>query len=77
MDQFTKRLKKTIDIYIDDSKLQKRRCPLMFKDGYAIECSLKKCMWWAGDECAVTKISRKLELEHINEEEDEVNCTAK
>ena len=34
-------------------------------------------MWWAGDECAVTKISRKLELEHINEEEDEVNCTAK
>lgn len=72
----SRRLKKTIDIYIDDSQLQKRRCPLMFKDGYAIGCQLKKCMWWTGDECAVTKISRQIELEHIKEEEDEVSCTA-
>ena len=71
----SRRLKKTIDIYIDDSQLQKRRCPLMFKDGYAIGCQLKKCMWWTGDECAVTKESRQTELKHIKEE-DEVSCNA-
>lgn len=72
----SRRLKKTIDIYFDDSKRQMRRCPLMFKDGYAMGCSLKKCMWWVGDECAVTKLSRQIALEHIDEEEDEVSCTA-
>ena len=72
----SRRLKKTIDIYFDDSKQQRRRCPLMFKDGYAMGCSLEKCMWWAGDECAITKLSRQIELEHIEEEEDEVSCTA-
>jgi CBS domain-containing protein len=70
----SKRLKKTISIYFDDSKQQMRKCPLMFKDGYSMGCSLKKCMWWAGDECAVTKLSRQLELEHIDEEKDEVSC---
>jgi signal-transduction protein with cAMP-binding, CBS, and nucleotidyltransferase domain len=29
----SKRLKKTLDIYFDDAKRQKRRCPLMFTDG--------------------------------------------
>ena len=71
----SRRLKKTIDIYVDDSKRQMKRCPLMFKDGYAMGCSLEKCMWWIGDECAVTKLSRQAELEHTDEEENEVSCT--
>jgi CBS-domain-containing membrane protein len=70
----SKHLKKTISIYFDDSKQHMRKCPLMFKDGYSMGCSLKKCMWWTGDECAVTKLSRQVELEHIDEEEDEVSC---
>jgi hypothetical protein len=40
----------------------------MFKDGLSIGCQLKKCMWWTGDECAVTKISRQIEFAQINGE---------
>jgi len=72
----SRRLKKTIDIYVDDSTRKRRKCPMMFRDGFAIACSLDKCMWWAGDECAVTKLSRNIELERDDEEEDEVSCTA-
>jgi len=71
----SRRLKKTLEIYFDDGiKKKTRRCPLTYKDGMSIGCQLNRCMWWAGDECAVTKISQKLEFEHINEEEDEVSC---
>jgi len=69
----SKRLKKTLEIYFDDgAKKKTRRCPLMYKDGMALGCRLDKCMWWTGDECAITKISRKVELEQLS---DEVNCT--
>jgi len=70
----SKRLKKTLEIYFDDGvKKKTRRCPLMYKDGMSVGCQLNKCMWWAGDECAVTKISQKIELEQFNAE---VSCTA-
>ncbi|MBN1245242.1 CBS domain-containing protein [Candidatus Bathyarchaeota archaeon] len=70
----SRRLKKTLEIYFDDGiKKKTRRCPLMYKDGMSVGCQLNKCMWWAGDECAVTKISQKIELEQFN---DEVSCTA-
>jgi len=69
----SKRLKKTLEIYFDDGvKKKTRRCPLMYKAGMSVGCQLSKCMWWAGDECAITKISRKIELEQFNAE---VSCT--
>jgi len=69
----SKRLKKTLEIYFDDGvKKKTRRCPLMYKDGMSLGCQLNKCMWWTGDECAITKISEKRELEEFNAE---VSCT--
>jgi len=65
-------LKKTLEIYFDDGvKKKTRKCPLMYKDGMSLGCQLNKCMWWAADECAITKISQKIELEKFNE----VSCT--
>jgi CBS domain-containing protein len=65
------RLKKTFDIYFHDGiKQNTRRCPLMFKDGFLIDCQLNKCMWWTGKECAVAKISRQIEFTQSDEETD-------
>jgi len=53
------RLKRTIEIYYDDGIKQKtRRCPLMYKDGMSFGCQVERCMWWAEDECAITKLTR-------------------
>ncbi len=63
----SRRLKKVVEIYFDAehmcgiAKKRKRRCPLMMKDGFSVGCEVEKCMWWIGDECAVSKISRHLE----------------
>gem|GEM_PF-497186 len=68
----SRRLRKALEIYYDDGlKKQTKRCPLTFKDGMSIGCRLERCMWWTGDECAITKMSRNLELEQFNE----VSCT--
>ena len=68
----SRRLRKALEIYYDDGlKKQTKRCPLTFKDGMSIGCRLERCMWWTGDECAITKVSRNLELEQFNE----VTCT--
>jgi CBS domain-containing protein len=65
------RLKKAMDIYFDaehflgqNRKLIKR-CPLMMKDGFSVGCEVEKCMWWTGEECAVSQISRHLEAIQI------------
>jgi len=73
-----KRLKKTLDIFYDDGiKERTRRCPLMYKDGASVGCQLSKCMWWTGEECAVTKISRQIEFPQTSEEEEaKVACEA-
>jgi CBS domain-containing protein len=73
-----KRLKKALAICFDDGiKERTRRCPLTFKDGASIGCQLSKCMWWTGEECAVTKISRQIEFpQTIEEEEAKVACEA-
>ncbi len=73
-----KRLKRTLDIFYDDGiKERTRRCPLMFKDGMSLGCQLSKCMWWTGEECAVTKISRQIEFPQTSEaEEAKVVCDA-
>jgi len=73
-----KRLKKTLGIFYDDGiKERTRRCPLMYKDGASVGCQLSKCMWWTGEECAVTKISRQIEFPQTSEEEEaKVACEA-
>jgi len=60
------RLKKVVDIYFDAEKCHRRRCPLIMKDGFSMGCQVEKCMWWAGDECAVTKLSRHIGYTQIN-----------
>lgn len=55
-----KRMKKVVDLYYDQAKRFRRRCPLIMKDGFSMGCQEKKCMWWLGDECAVTKLSRQM-----------------
>lgn len=55
-----KRIKKVVDLYYDRLKRFRRRCPLIMKDGFSMGCQEKKCMWWLGDECAITKLSRQI-----------------
>ncbi len=74
----SKRLKKTLEIYFDDgTKKKTRRCPLMYKDGMSIGCQLKRCMWWAEEECAITKLARLQGFSQLSEEKDfSVKCEA-
>jgi len=53
-------MKKVVNIYFDRAKRFRRRCPLIMKDGFSMGCQERKCMWWLGDECAVTKLSRHI-----------------
>jgi CBS domain-containing protein len=55
-----KRMKKVVNLYFDRAKRFRRRCPLMMKSGFSTGCQEKKCMWWLGDECAITKLSRQM-----------------
>jgi CBS domain-containing protein len=55
-----KRMKKVVNLYFDRAKRFRRRCPLIMKSGFSMGCQEKKCMWWLGDECAVTKLSRQI-----------------
>lgn len=64
----SKRIKKVMDLYYDPMKLHRRTCPLNMKDGFLMGCSNIKCMWWTGDECAVTKLSRQVSAEDIPKE---------
>jgi len=40
---------------------------MMMKDGYQMGCLDTRCMWWTGEECAVTKLSRQLSTEELME----------
>ena len=61
-----KHMKKTINLYFTQdsdgllSKRKKRRCPLLTRGGDLIGCQTNKCMWWLGEECAITKLSRRM-----------------
>ncbi|MGD8545908.1 MAG: CBS domain-containing protein [Candidatus Bathyarchaeota archaeon] len=55
-----KRIQKVVDMYYDQLKRYRRRCPLIMKGGFSMGCQQNKCMWWLGDECAVTKLTRQL-----------------
>lgn len=55
-----KRIQKVVDMYYDQLKRYRRRCPLIMKGGFSMGCQQNKCMWWLGDECAVTKLTRQI-----------------
>jgi CBS domain-containing protein len=65
------RLKKAMGIYFEaehfcgETKKLIRHCPLNIKDGLSLGCEVEKCMWWTGEECAVSQISRHLEANQI------------
>ena len=67
LSQVSPRLRKAVDIYFDaeastgQAKKLIKRCPLIMKDGFSISCAVDKCMWWTGEECAISRISRHLE----------------
>ena len=59
LDGTSKRLKNAANLFYDPKGLRRRTCPLNMKDGFSIGCQNIMCMWWSGDECSVTKISRQ------------------
>ena len=63
LDGTSKRLKDAANLYYDPKGLHRRTCPLTMKEGFYMGCQNTKCMWWADNECAVTKISRQLTTE--------------
>lgn len=67
LDGTSKRIKRTVNLFSDPLGEHRRKCPLMMKDGYQPGCQDNKCMWWIGDECAVTKLSRQISVEGFSE----------
>lgn len=67
LDGTSKRIKKVISLYYDPLKLHRRTCPLNMQHGFSMGCQNVKCMWWVGDECAVTKLSRQISMEGFPE----------
>jgi len=54
-------IKKVVSLlYSGSENQQRRKCPVMVKQGYQMGCLDTKCMWWTGEECAVTKVARQL-----------------
>jgi CBS domain-containing protein len=62
LDGSSKRLKNSVGLYYDAAQLHRRTCPLNMKDGMSMGCQNVKCMWWAENECAVTKLSRQISV---------------
>lgn len=63
----SKHIARTVNLFFDPLQEHRRKCPLMTKDGYQPACQDNKCMWWVGDECAVTKLSRQISIEGLQE----------
>jgi CBS-domain-containing membrane protein len=63
LDGTSKHIKRVVNLYFDQLKQHRRRCPLITKDGFSMGCQDNKCMWWTGDECAITKLSREISME--------------
>jgi len=53
-------IRKVANLYSDSSKLHRRKCPLTMNAGYQMGCVDNRCMWWTGNECAVTKLARRI-----------------
>jgi CBS domain-containing protein len=58
LDGTSRRIKRAVNLYYDQMKMHRRRCPMFMKDGFSMGCLVEKCMWWVGDDCAVTKLSQ-------------------
>ncbi len=56
-----KRMKKVIDTCLDPERLGKK-CPLIVEHGYAKRCREGECMWWLGDECVISKLSKQISI---------------
>lgn len=54
-----KGMKKVINTYLDVENSGKK-CPLIVEHGYVKRCRENKCMWWLGDKCAITELSRHI-----------------
>lgn len=52
-----KRMRNVVDTYLHVEG-SGRKCPLVLERGYLKRCLENRCMWWAGDECSVTRLSR-------------------
>jgi CBS-domain-containing membrane protein len=55
-------MRQALNLYIDSGKEIKRRCPLITEQDFHVGCLQAKCMWWAGDICAVTRLSLQFPL---------------
>jgi CBS domain-containing protein len=60
-------IKKTLSLYFDQGKEKKRKCPLIAEQGFHMGCQEAKCMWWTGEDCAVTCLSRQFSLAQMPE----------
>jgi len=67
LDGTSKHIARTVSLFFDPLQQHRRKCPLMMKDGFQPGCQDNKCMWWVGDECAVTKLSRQISIEGFQE----------
>jgi CBS domain-containing protein len=66
------RIKKTVSLYLDSEGCKRRKCPLITEQGFHVGCQENKCMWWTGDDCAVTLLSRQFSIEQMQEANVEV-----
>ena len=66
------RIKRTVKLFFDSARQKKRKCPLITEQGFHLGCQENRCMWWTGDECAVTQLSRQFSLEQRSEATIEV-----
>ena len=60
-------IKKAVSLYLDSEGRKRRKCPLITEQGFHVGCQENKCMWWTGDEYAVTRLSRQFSLEQMQE----------
>ena len=54
-----KRMKEVISTFLDVEGSGKK-CPLVVERGYMKRCRERRCMWWFGEECGITKLSRQI-----------------
>jgi CBS domain-containing protein len=54
-----KGMKKVIKTFFDIESSGKK-CPLVVEHGYMKRCREGKCMWWFGEECGITRLSRQI-----------------
>lgn len=58
-EKIPKGMKKVINTYLDVERSGKK-CPLVVERGYMKRCRENKCMWWFGDECGITRLSKQI-----------------